>query len=66
MYEIRCPVNGVAYECRYVAELVTGLVCFFAHESVVWVLGGEGGGDEGFDGAVGFGYEVDSYTKGTR
>ena len=60
MYEIGRPVDGVAYECRYVGECVAGFVCFFAHESEVWVLGLKGIGYEGFDGAVGFGYEVDS------
>lgn len=59
MDEVEGAVDGVDDEGGRVGDLGgAGNEGFFADEGVGGVEGGEAGGDEGFDGAVGGGYEV--------
>lgn len=59
MDEVEGAVDGVDDEGGRVGDLGgAGDEGFFADEGVGGVEGGEAGGDEGFDGAVGGGYEV--------
>lgn len=60
VHEVEGAVDGVDDEggVRGQPGAVAGDVAFFAQELVVWVGGGEGGGEHVFDCVVGFRHEV--------
>lgn len=65
MDEVQGSVDGVDDKGRGVGDFRgAGDEGFFADEGVGRVEGGEAGGDEGFDGAVGGSYEVRGWRGG--
>lgn len=60
MHEVGCAVDGVDDEGWGGGDGgLAGDVGFFANKGERGVGGAQAGGDVGFDGAVGFGYDVD-------